>query len=116
MLIRCFSKVKEKHPLVQCFANIVTANGCANLLLAAGASPVMSEDVVGNFWTDEGGVDHADTIHLNRDGEYLQACVWTAKLFGADVTKLQSVPETLKTPANAALLRACARDAVAEGI
>ena len=47
MLIRCFSKVKEKHPLVQCFANIVTANGCANLLLAAGASPVMSEDTVG---------------------------------------------------------------------
>ena len=47
MLIRCFSKVKEKHPLVQCFANIVTANGCANLLLAAGASPVMSEDVAG---------------------------------------------------------------------
>ena len=47
MLIRCFSRVKEKHPLVQCFANIVTANGCANLLLAAGASPVMSEDTVG---------------------------------------------------------------------
>lgn len=47
MLIRCFSRVREKHPLVQCFANIVTANGCANLLLAAGASPVMSEDVAG---------------------------------------------------------------------
>ena len=76
----------------------------------------VDEDVVGNFWTDESGVAHADSIHLNRDGEYLQACVWTAKLFGADVTKLASVPETLKTPANAALLRACARDAVAEGI
>ncbi len=76
----------------------------------------VAEDVVGNFFTDENGVAHADAIHLNRDGEYLQACVWTAKLFGADVTKLTSVPETLKTPANAALLRACARDAVAAGI
>lgn len=47
MLIRCFSRVKEKHPLVMCFANIVTANGCANLLLAAGASPVMAEDPAG---------------------------------------------------------------------
>ena len=76
----------------------------------------VAEDVVGNFWTDENGVDHADTIHLNRDGEYLQACVWTAKLFGADVTRLATVPENLNTPANAALLRECARDAVAEGL
>ncbi len=73
------------------------------------------DDVVGNFWTDENGVEHADTIHLNRDGEYLQACVWTAKIFGANVTRLASVPEDLKTPANAALLRECARDAVAAG-
>ena len=47
MLIRCFSSVRESHPLVVCFANLVTANGCANLLLAAGASPVMAEDPVG---------------------------------------------------------------------
>ena len=37
MLIRCFSRVREKHPLVECFANVVTTNGCANMLLAAGA-------------------------------------------------------------------------------
>ena len=76
----------------------------------------VAEDVVGNFFTDENGVAHADSIHLNRDGEYLQACVWTAKLFGADVTKLTTVPENLNTPASAALLRECARDAVAGGI
>lgn len=76
----------------------------------------VAEDVVGNFGKDENGVEYADTIHLNRDGEYLQACVWTAKLFGADVTKLATVPENLNTPANAALLRECARDAVAEGL
>ena len=44
---RCVSSVREKHPLVRCFSNIVTANGCANLLLAAGASPVMAEDTTG---------------------------------------------------------------------
>jgi hypothetical protein len=76
----------------------------------------VAEDVVGNFFTDENGVAQADTIHLNRDGEYLQACVWTAKLFKADVMKLASVPETLKTPARATLLRACARAAAAQGI
>lgn len=76
----------------------------------------VAEDVVGNFGKGENGVEYADTIHLNRDGEYLQACVWTAKLFGADVTKLATVPENLNTPANAALLRECARDAVAEGL
>ena len=76
----------------------------------------VAEDVVGNFWKDENGVDRVDAIHLNLDGAYLQACVWTAKLFGADVTKLTTVPENLNTPANAALLRECARDAVAEGL
>ena len=61
MLIRCFSKVKEKHPLVQCFANIVTANACANLLLAAGASPVMAEDTVGAVEFTE----KADALSIN---------------------------------------------------
>ena len=31
----------------------------------------VAEDVVGNFGKDENGVEYADTIHLNRDGEYL---------------------------------------------
>ena len=61
MLIRCFSKVKEKRPLVMCFANIVTANGCANLLLAAGASPVMAEDPAGAVEFTE----MADSLSLN---------------------------------------------------
>lgn len=36
--------VRERHPLVQCITNFVTVNDCANILLAAGASPTMSED------------------------------------------------------------------------
>ena len=35
--------VREKRPLVHCISNIVTANDCANILYAAGASPMMAE-------------------------------------------------------------------------
>lgn len=35
--------LRAKRPLVHCISNIVTANDCANLLLAAGASPMMAE-------------------------------------------------------------------------
>lgn len=35
--------VRLRRPLVHCVANIVTANDCANLALAVGASPVMAQ-------------------------------------------------------------------------
>lgn len=37
-------QVKEKNPLVHCITNYVTVNDCANILLAAGASPIMADD------------------------------------------------------------------------
>lgn len=37
--------LKGKHPLVQNITNYVSANDCANILLACGASPVMTDDV-----------------------------------------------------------------------
>ena len=37
--------VREKSPLIQCITNFVTVNDCANILLAAGASPTMAQDV-----------------------------------------------------------------------
>jgi hypothetical protein len=47
-----------------------------------------------------------DSFHLNRKGEYLQALVWTAKLFGVDVTRCGYVPEYLKdSPATAELMK-----------
>ena len=36
-----------------------------------------------------------DLFHLNAKGEYLQGLVWTATLFGADVTKSSYVPKCL---------------------
>lgn len=40
--LRC---VRENAPLVQCITNFVTVNDCANIILAAGASPSMSQDI-----------------------------------------------------------------------
>ena len=35
--------LRRKNPLVHCISNIVSANDCANLLLAIGASPIMAQ-------------------------------------------------------------------------
>ncbi len=37
------TRVRTTRPLVHCITNYVTANDCANLLLAAGASPIMAD-------------------------------------------------------------------------
>ena len=37
-----YQKMQTKRPLVQCITNAVTVNDCANILLAAGASPTMA--------------------------------------------------------------------------
>ena len=39
------SLVREQVPLVQCITNFVTVNDCANIVLAAGGSPSMADDV-----------------------------------------------------------------------
>lgn len=35
---------REKKPMIHCMVNLVTANDCANLVLASGASPIMAQD------------------------------------------------------------------------
>ena len=37
------TRIRAAHPLVHCISNIVTANDCANLALAVGASPMMAQ-------------------------------------------------------------------------
>lgn len=37
------SDLRRKRPLIHCISNTVTANDCANLLLAVGASPIMAQ-------------------------------------------------------------------------
>ena len=51
-----------------------------------------------------------DSIHLNDDGKYLQACTWLAALFNNDLSKLAYRPKGLSEE-KAALMRKCAADA-----
>lgn len=43
--LQAFARVAETHLLVHCITNYVTVNDCANVLLAAGASPIMADDI-----------------------------------------------------------------------
>lgn len=44
MLGEILEQTRKTGPLVHCMVNLVTANDCANLVLASGASPIMAED------------------------------------------------------------------------
>ena len=39
------AEVKRKKPVIECITNYVTIGDCANIILAAGASPIMAEDI-----------------------------------------------------------------------
>ncbi len=45
MLTELFDNVREKCPLIHNITNYVTANDCANMLLACGGSPIMADDI-----------------------------------------------------------------------
>lgn len=63
-----------QHPLVHCIANQVTANDCANLALAVGASPIMAnapEEIA-----DITAASRATVINTGTpDGEKFRACL-----------------------------------------
>lgn len=40
-----------------------------------------------------GNPETGDNFHLNKEGEYLQALVWTGKLFGVDVSQCTYTPD-----------------------
>lgn len=44
-LFKMLENVRKKNPLIQNITNYVSSNDCANILLACGASPVMTDDV-----------------------------------------------------------------------
>ncbi len=44
MLANILERTRAASPLVHCITNYVTANDCANLLLASGASAIMADD------------------------------------------------------------------------
>ena len=89
--------------------------------LAALVEPAVPEfygDVCGSARWGKGGSwqkdkdEHKlriDPSHFNRDGQYLQGCVWVQALFGKDVTACTYKPDFL-SEARAKLMRECARD------
>lgn len=40
-----FSQIRKQQPVIHCITNYVTANDVANMLLAAGASPIMADGI-----------------------------------------------------------------------
>ena len=42
-IISLYQQIKNNKPLVHCLTNHITINDCANILLAAGAKPIMAE-------------------------------------------------------------------------
>jgi len=78
--------------------------------------PNIAGDVVGSFWwrkdAQTGELSIAkDTIHLNCRGQYLQACVWFACLYGRKASDISFVPECV-SGSDAKLLRSVAQEAV----
>ena len=53
-----------------------------------------------------------DGVHLGSAGEYLQSLVWTARLFGVDVTKCPYVSSAVADKRHADVMKACAMAAV----
>ena len=72
-LFDVLEQVRTKAPLIQCITNFVTVNDCANILLAAGASPSMAQDIreveeavadAGGLVCNLGAIDFVDSMIL----------------------------------------------------
>ena len=73
-------------------------------------------DIVGSFrWGKDRKTGEEkllmDYIHLNARGQYLQALVWYAELFGGDPETIAFVPKGISAD-EAALFKKCAKEAV----
>ena len=62
-----FARIRAEHPVVHCITNYVTAGAVANMLLAAGASPVMADHVLEA--EEAARVSRAEVFNLGTLGE-----------------------------------------------
>ena len=85
--------------LHKCYADFAAANGFR--VIPTGTAVEFARDVM--------PLQPKDKKHLGPAGEYLQALVWTAKLFKADVTKCAYAPEGVTGEQAAALQKAAMR-------
>ena len=75
------------------------------------ALEVIPVGTAAEFVDDRNQLFTSPDFHFNRQGQYLQGLVWTAKLFGADVRKCEYRPDWLDD-GRAKVLRSAAMDAV----
>lgn len=61
MFAELLKNVREKKPLIHNITNYVTANDCANMLLACNASPIMADDAM----EVEEITSHCDGLNIN---------------------------------------------------
>ena len=78
--------------------------------------PKQSGEVVGQFYwiknKKSGEMElRSDPPHLNRRGDYLQACLWFAALFSRKTSEIQFIPEMIGK-SDAAFLQSCAQEAL----
>ena len=69
MLGSLLQAVRQTHPLIHCITNYVTINDCANILLAAGASPIMAdapEEAAAVTARSQGLTLNLGTLHAER--------------------------------------------------
>ena len=80
--------LRARRPLIHCISNLVTANDCANLLLAAGASPIMAQAL------PEQGIACRIIPRLEQGGKAISASTVRAALKDGDWETLKTlVPE-----------------------
>ena len=82
--------VKRRRPLIHCVSNIVSANDCANLALAVGASPMMAQ--APEEMVDITAISAATVLNTGTpDEEKFRACL----LCGVAYWKSENLPVTL---------------------
>lgn len=81
--------VREKKPLVQCITNDVTVNDCANIVLAAGASPIMADEQ--REAADVARIADSLEINLGKSSESATA----ATLISAKIATERGIPIVL---------------------
>jgi hydroxyethylthiazole kinase len=70
--------IRQQRPLVHCVSNIVSANDCANLALAVGASPIMAQ--ASQEMADITAASRATVLNTGTpEGEKFTACLLCGK-------------------------------------
>ena len=92
--------VRKSHPLIHNITNYVTANDCANILLACGASPVMADDEgeVEDVTSLCGGLNIISIVHINFDLQHSTPGYGTERYFTSDLSQLWKDSAAWTTP------------------